>query len=80
MPVVIDVDIRLLERELPGPVVLRWMRAVGRVAARRLAESRRRETRYRGTHAERSRRALNVVPLIPARRCEQHRRRRENRI
>ena len=41
--VVLSVDVGLLEREPPGPVVLRGVRAVGRVASGQVTEGRRRE-------------------------------------
>ena len=75
--VVMSIDVGLLERELPRPVVLRGMRAVRWIATRHVAERRRRETRHRRAHAERRRPAMDVVPVITARGGQQHRSGRE---
>lgn len=72
--VVLGVGVRLLERELPGPVVLRRVSAVGGIAARHVAKGGRREVRYRRAGAKVRRRAMVVVPVIAAGGGQQHRR------
>ena len=65
--VVLGVDVRLLERKLPGAVVLRRMSAVGRIVAPQVTEDRRREVRYGRAGAKASRRAMVIVPVVAAR-------------